>query len=306
MSGSISVGKRFRRWLQQSSLLYALFAATVWFFDVLPWRVARVLGRLGGRLAYAVDLSNVRRARANLELVFPGQTAEWRERVLVACYEHLGRSLTDVCRFRSMTQQELLNDWIVPGPDSHRVMREALAEGRGVLGLSAHAGFWELIGFAFPALGYPLVSIANRISAPRIEYHVKRIRERLGNRIVYQEGALLPLLRSLRDGQTLGIIMDHWAGPEGLLVPFFGRETRTVTSVARIHQKCGTPVVINYMLRRPDGRYDWRAHRVPMPPAAGLSPDEHLRALTLACNKAIEEVILEAPEQWIWMHKRWR
>jgi Kdo2-lipid IVA lauroyltransferase/acyltransferase len=299
-------GKRFRRWLEKSWLLYAAFASTVWVFDHVPRVLGRALGRLGGWMASRVDSRNVQRAMDNLAIAFPDWDARRRRDTVTRCYMHLGQCMTDVCRFRSLSKERLLSVWIDRDPESERVLTEALAEGKGMVGVGAHTGFWELSAFAYSAMGYKSVCVSNRLPAPRINDLVQRIRARFGNVIVHQEGALIHLLRALKNGQAVGIIMDHWGESRSPLVPFFGRETRTVDTVARLHRKTGAPVVSNMMLRRPDGRYVWRFKRIAVPPADGLTEEEHIRAILLACNQDIEAAIREYPEQWTWMHKRWR
>lgn len=298
--------KRFSRWLEHSWLLYAAFAATVWTFDHLPLGVSRALGRFGGRVAYRVDTRNVRRAMQNLAIAFPDWSEEKRRATLKACYQHLGTALTDVCHFRSATAEEILRDWVVRDPQCDRVMQEVLAENKGVLGIGAHLGFWEISGFIFPAMGYPSVCVSNKLTAARIDQMVQRIRARLGNVIVHQEGALVKLLRALKENKSVGLIMDHWGKSSSPKVPFFGKDAETIDTVARLHLKTGAPIITNLMLRQPDGRYRWRCKRMQIPSGEGLTQEQHISAILTVCNKEIEEAIREAPEQWTWMHKRWR
>jgi KDO2-lipid IV(A) lauroyltransferase len=302
----VTLTKRFSRWLEHSWLLYAAFAATVWTFDHLPLSISRALGRFGGRVAYYMDTRNVLRAMKNLKIAFPDWAEAQLRATLKESYKHLGVALTDVCHFRSATAEDLLQNWIVRDPESDRVMREALAENKGVLGVGAHLGFWEIAGFIFPSLGYPSVCVSNKLTAERIDAMVQRIRGRLGNVIVHQEGAVVRLLRALKEGKTVGIIMDHWGKSSSPVIPFFGQDTRTIDTIARLHIKTGAPIISNMMLRQKDGRYLWRCRRLEVRGKDGLTHDEHIRAILTVCNREIEQAIREYPEQWTWMHKRWR
>lgn len=301
-----ALAKRFHRWLEKSWIVYAAFAVTVWILDHLPLGLTRFLGQCGGAIGYHLDTKNVNRAMQNLAIAFPQKTEDERAAILKACYLHLGTSLTDVCHFRSASAEELLKDWIVRPSDCDEVMQEALAEGKGVIGIGGHIGFWELSGFAYPAMGFPCVCVANRLGAPKVDEMVQTIRGRLGNVVVHQEGALIHLLRALKQGKTVGLIMDHWGTTASPIVPFFGKNTRTIDTVARLHRKTGAPIISNLMIRRQDGRYVWRCKRIHVPPGDGVSEDLHIRAILLACNRDLESVIRDNPEQWTWMHKRWR
>jgi Kdo2-lipid IVA lauroyltransferase/acyltransferase len=147
---------------------------------------------------------------------------------------------------------------------------------------------------------------AVRSSAPRIDQLLTSMRSRLGHTVVQKEGALRHLLRALKENNGVGVIMDQHGGQEGKWVPFFGREGSTVDTCARLHLKVGAPMLCNFMLRQSDGRYLWRCREIQVPPSAGQSQDEQIHQILLACNREFEEAIRAAPEQWIWMHKRWR
>lgn len=299
--------KRFHRWLEKSWIVYAAFATTVWIFDHLPLGLSRFIGQCGGAVAYYLDSKNVRRAQQNLALAFPDKSESERTAILKASYLHLGTSLTDVCHFRSASAEDILKNWIVRNPDCDEVMQEALADGKGVIGIGGHIGFWELSGFIYPAMGYPSVCVANRISAPKVDEMVQAIRGRLGNIVVHQEGALIHLLRGLKQGKAIGVIMDHWGTTASPIVPFFGTNTRTIDTAARIHRKTGAPIISNLMIRRQDGRYVWRCKRIHVPPPSDtVSEEVHILAILLACNRDLEAAIRDNPEQWTWMHKRWR
>lgn len=305
-SKKVTAAKRFHRWLEDSWILYAAFATTVWVLDHLPVGFTRFLGQCGGAVGFHLDTKNVARAMQNLAIAFPEKTEEQRRDILKASYLHLGICLTDVCHFRSANAEDLLKNWIVRPPDCDEVMQEALAEGKGVIGIGGHIGFWELSGFLFPAMGYPSVCVANRLGASRIDAMVQRIRGRLGNLIVHQEGALIQLFRALKHGKSVGLIMDHWGGNKAPLVPFFGKNTKTLDTVARMHRKTGAPIVCNLMIRRQDGKYIWRCKRIRIPSGEGVKEETHILAILMACNRDLENVIKDNPEQWTWMHKRWR
>jgi len=303
----LTAAKRFRRWLLHTPILYFVVAFWVYLFDALPLPLARFFGRCGGGLAFHLDRAHRRGSLDNLAIAFPEKNAHERRAILKASYKHLGMVIVEFCHLKSIRPEDLRAHWIVPEDDADGRIRAALAQGKGMIAVGTHIGSWELAGFAFPTLGYPLVSISRRIPSPRVEELVLKIRSRLGNEVVHKEGALRHMLRALKDNKCLGIIMDQYAGRESPWVPFFGREASTIDSVARLHLRTGCPVMFNIMTRRPDGKFRWRCIPIqPPPPVEGESDDARVRGILMACHKEFEAAIRETPEQWLWMHKRWK
>ncbi|HYG73705.1 MAG TPA: hypothetical protein VEK08_01630, partial [Planctomycetota bacterium] len=286
-----SAGKRLRRWLMQSALLYYSVACWVYLIDALPLGFARFLGRCGGRLAYYLDWGHRAIALNNLAIAFPEKDRAEHLRILKACYVHLGLLVVDFCKCKSLTADDV-RTWIVPEDGALDRMNAAKAQNKGIIAVSAHIGSWELAGFAFPTLGFPAVSIARKIVSDRIEALVHHIRTRLGNEVVHKEGALRHMLRAFKEKKALGIIMDQHAGNDSPWIPFFGREASTVDSVARLHIRTGAPAMFNVMIRRPDGKYTWRSRTIQIPPPrTEQSEDERVREILIACNREMEDAI---------------
>jgi KDO2-lipid IV(A) lauroyltransferase len=242
----------------------------------------------------------------NLAIAFPEKDQRERLAILRGSYEHLGLCAADFCHFNKIKPEEVRGAWVVPEEGADELMRKALAQKRGVICVAAHIGFWELSGFAYPSLGYPVVSVSRRIAAPRLEALANRIRTRLGNIVVHKEGALRPLLRALQENKCIGVVMDQRAGREGPWVQFFTRPASTVDTCARLHIKTGAPLISNLTIRRADGRYTWRCRQIAVPPQDGRSNDEYAKAILRAIHCDLEEAIRETPEQWLWVYKRWK
>jgi Kdo2-lipid IVA lauroyltransferase/acyltransferase len=301
-----SLTRRLRHWLQRSWPVYALFHASVVLLDVLPLRVARAIGGFCGRLAFWIDRRHHAAFLQNIAIAFPEKSESERRAILKQSYVHLGVSAADVSRFRSLSAEQV-RAWIVSEEGADARTREALALGRGTIAISGHIGHWELGGFAFPALGFPLVSVARRLEAPRVDALINSIRCRHGNTIIPQEGALRACFFALREKKCVGLVVDQHGGPHGPSVPFFGRAVSTYDIAARLHLLTGAPIVCHLMLRRPDGRYTWRCRRVELPSFSSEVPeDERIHRILAACNRELEAAIRETPEQWLWMHNRWK
>ena len=287
-------------------MAYALASAAMRLVGALPLALARRLGRCCGLLCYHLDRSRRAVCLENLGIAFPEKDHRERLAILRGSYAHLGLCAADFCQFNKIKPEEVRGGWVVPEEGADELMRQALAQERGVICVAAHIGFWELSGFAYPSLGYPVVSVSRRIPGPRLEALANRIRTRLGNTLVYKEGALRPLLRALQENKCIGVVMDQRAGREGLWVQFFTRPAYTVDTCARLHIKTGAPLISNLTIRRADGRYTWRCRQIAVPPQDGMSNDEYAKAILRAIHCDLEAAIRETPEQWLWMYKRWK
>lgn len=295
-----------RQRIVESWLFCTLVRFTVWTMAHLPRGVASTLGAGAGRLFYQLERYRRPLCLSNLSLAFPDKSAAERLAILKASYIHLGRCGADFCRFTRLNKEDLLGKFIVPDADAFDVTRAAFAEGNGVIGVASHIGFWELSGFASNVLGFEkIVSVSRKLPIPRLEEYLTRVRERLGNQIVSQDGALRPILRALKENRSAGILTDLHAGREHPWIPFFGREASTFDTCAKLHLKTGAPLLRVVMFRRPDGRYRWSVKRIEPGPLIG-SEEEKVRHILTAMNRSLEDAIREHPEQWVWMNKRWR
>lgn len=297
--------KRLRYGLLDSWAFCALVRALVWLLGVLPRPLAHALGRAGGSLAYLFDRGHRELCDANLLIAFPEKSDCERRAILKACYRHLGLCAVDFCRMARQKREDLLDQLIVPDPGTLEIAPAVQAEGRGVICIAAHIGFWELLGASSKVLGFDLVSISRKIPSPRLEALVRSVRERFGNRMIEQEGALRAILRNLRENRGAGILVDLHAGRDSPWIPFFGKEASTYDSAARLHLRTGAPLVFGVTVRRPDGRYRLRIRRID-PGFLEGSDNLKVRQILVSINLELEAAIREYPEQWVWMHKRWR
>jgi|ERR1043165_1883843 KDO2-lipid IV(A) lauroyltransferase len=298
--------RRLRQSLMESWLFYALVRVAVWIVAHLPLRLARAFGADVGRTVFHLQRARRPLCLANLSFAFPDKSRTEQLAILKACYTHLGLCGADFCRFTRLEKENLLNKLIVPDADAFEVTRAAFAEGHGVIAVASHIGFWELSGFASNVLGFEkIVSVSRKIPIPRLEEYLTRVRERLGNQMVNQEGALRPILRALRENRSAGILTDLHAGRGYPWIPFFGKEASTFDTCAKLHLKTGAPLLRVLMLRRSDGRYRWSVKRIDPGTLSG-SENDQVRQVLIAINRSLEQAIRENPEQWLWMNKRWR
>ena len=181
-------------------------------------------------------------------------------------------------------------------------LRRAAAAGRGILVLTAHYGNWELLAAAHGLTGLPLSFVVRPLDDPILDDLAGRFRRRSGAELIVKHRAVREVMQALRRGRMVGILLDQNATRgEGVFVPFFGVPASTSKGLALLALRTGAPVVPVFLRREPDGR-----HCMDVRPPLPAPPDEDVLTYTAAFNAAIEAAIRRAPEQWLWMHARWR
>ena len=184
-------------------------------------------------------------------------------------------------------------------------LRAAMDQHGRALLLTAHLGNWELLPVACRLTGYRLSVVLRPLDAPWLDRLATRMRERSGVDLIDKRAALRPVLRALAEGAMVGILLDQNAARrEGVFVPFFGYSASTSKSLAVLAVRTGAPIVPAFIRRDDAGM-----HRVvvgpALPPPSG-DVEAAVTALTARCTEAIEAAVRETPEQWLWMHDRWR
>jgi KDO2-lipid IV(A) lauroyltransferase len=182
----------------------------------------------------------------------------------------------------------------------------ALAAGRGCLYVGAHFGNWEIHAISHAWRGYKVAVLARALDNPRLDARLNGVRQMSGNRVIYKQHALAHVLRSLREDRGVAVLVDqNVQEKDGIFVDFFGRPAATTTVAAALAVKTGCALVPVRAVRRPDGRY----HAI-CDPALDWTPSgdraEDIRRLTQTMTTVIEGWVREHPEQWLWMHRRWK
>lgn len=174
------------------------------------------------------------------------------------------------------------------------------------LGLSAHLGNWELLALAHRLTPYSLTVVVRPLDSPALQALAERVRRKTGVEIIAKRRALGAVLSALAAGRIVGILLDQNATRrEGVFVPFFGRPASTSRALAVLALRTGAPIVPIFARREPGGRHRVSVHPV-LPVPETNDPERAVVELTAACARTIEGAIRETPEQWLWMHDRWR
>lgn len=269
----------------------------------LPRGWAAWLGRRLGDLAFVVVAPRRRVALSNLERALPGVAAAERRRICRASFQHLGLMFVELCTALSRPLERTLEGITVDG--LHH-LRNAVETHGSALVLTAHLGNWELLAVAHRLSGFPLSVVVRPLDAPWLDAVADRLRRKTGIELIYKRGALRPVLGALQRGRLVGILMDQNAGRrEGIFVSFFGWPASTSRSIAVLALRTGTPVVPIFIYRQDLGRHRMVIHPA-LPVDTKADDGDPVAELTQRCTTSIEDAIGAAPEQWLWLHNRWR
>jgi KDO2-lipid IV(A) lauroyltransferase len=268
----------------------------------LPRRLALALGRGLGRVWADLDPRHVQIAVDNLRHAFP----DWDEprllRTARGVYAHFGQVIFDILWMQHRPPVEILALVDVEGRE---ILGKALLERRGVVMATGHIGNWELSGLLLGWLFEPVGVVARPLDNPALDERLVAFRARSGNSVIYKRNALGAVLRMLRDGKGVALVVDqNVQADEGIFVDFFGRRAAPPPG--------GPPPPRGPAARgggggldlRPDGRYVLRFYPVSSRPGAERTAE--VERLTQEINHLIETWVRSAPEQWLWLHRRWK
>ncbi|MFZ5470378.1 MAG: lysophospholipid acyltransferase family protein [Myxococcota bacterium] len=271
---------------------------------VFPLGLASWLGDFFGTLAFLFAARERKKALASLAIAFPELSAAERTRVARASFRHLGRCAFELCGIERL--DAAMEAWVEWSADDRRVLEAALARGRGVVFVSGHVGHWELLARRVALAGFPCQTIAKETTDPRLTALVERFRSSAGLRSIWrgQDGAAKQMLRALKAGEILGLLIDQDTQVQSVFVPFFGRDASTPRAAADLALRTGAAVVLGFCQRVASRRYRLFLQEVRLSHSGDRERDVH--ALTAALTQGIEQAIRRFPEQWVWMHQRWK
>jgi KDO2-lipid IV(A) lauroyltransferase len=270
----------------------------------LPQQLAIGAGRALTFAAYLAVPKLRRIGDLNLKMAFPQMSSDERTHLVRDSMLNLGRHMGEFSRFAAIPAEKLRRSIDCDGLEH---IDAALSLGRGAIIVSAHFGAWEMISFAMSAFNYPFEFLVRRIENPAIERLIDALRTRFGNRTIDKRSAARFMLTTLRAGNLLGLMVDiNVVRDKGIFVDFFGVPACTTFIAAKLALRTGAPMLPVFVpwneTRR---RYVIRVS----PPLAieRTGNEEHdVRQLTEKFTKIVEEQIRRYPDQWLWIHKRWR
>lgn len=272
---------------------------------LLSWRARRGLANLTGGYVMRRNRRRRRASRANLDLAFgDALTPERKEAIAAASFRNFARCLLDaVALIPRLTRDNWHRLVHVPDEDLIRT-RKYLAEGKGLLVMFAHQGNWELMGAAMAFMDLAPINVVAKRQADWANAYIEGLRSRTGNRVIYKEGAVRRTLKALKQGEIVGLAIDQNFS-QGIFVPFFGVPAATVDSLGALARASGAPIVPLLCYPNEDGSYTGRL----LPALRPHQTEDKARDVfdtTRDCLAALEDLIRERPELWLWSHKRWK
>jgi len=270
----------------------------------LPRGAARLVAGGIALFAYCI-LGRLRRVgERNLELAFPQLTIHERQQILRGVFRSLGRQLVEFCRMTRYTPENT-RDWIrTEGLDRYLA---AKARGKGVLIVTGHLGAWELSSFYHSLVGYPMSMVARPLDNRRLDAYVNGIRCMHGNNVLNKDDFARGLLTAMRRGETVGILMDtNMTPPQGVFVEFFGKQACAASGVARVALKTGAAVLPGFMVWEQAERHYVLHFGRQLEFEKSGNAEADILAATQQCTSAIESWIRRYPDQWLWIHRRWK
>jgi KDO2-lipid IV(A) lauroyltransferase len=291
--------RRPRRWTARlEPLVPPLVHAFSALLGRLPWPAVQRLGRGLGRLAWSLGRRDRGRTLDHLALAFPDLSASDRQALGRDCFRHQGMNLAECLHLLHKDCADIARHVEVQGWEEIVRARES---GRPLVLVTGHCGNWELLAATLNCRGLGMAVVARSLDEPRLQGMLAGLRRRFGTATIERgsEGAARQILGTLRRGGVLGMLIDQDTKVDGVWVPFFGHPAFTPVGAAKIALRQGTEVIPAFIERRPDG-----SHLVRVQKALELPQDA--QEATAVMTRAIEEQVRRRPEQWVWMHRRWR
>lgn len=271
---------------------------------LLPRWLAIKGGKAVGAIAYAVLPHLRRNAEANLRLAFPNLNEAERQQIKRGTFRNLGRLLGEVSQFPKLNRKNIESIVGYVGLENYL---DAVARGRGVILLTGHIGAWELSVFAHSIYGHPMSFLARRVDNPLVEQLAEQNRTRFGNRSIDKKNSVREVLKTLKSGGVVGILADlNSSREEGVFCDFFGIPACTTAGVATLALRTGAVVLPGYLVWDEVAKIHRLHFEKPVETISTGNRDEDVQTNTANYTKVIESIVRRYPDQWLWIHRRWR
>lgn len=289
---------------------YVATRAAAMTYNALPDASARRLARSVGRATYRVDAKHRRRATDTIATCFEHWSTKQVAHVAGESFEHLLELVSEIIRLPHLINPSNWTGRVRPRIDDHfESLIDLASSGRPLIMLTGHLGNWELLGCTLALAGYPIQGLARPLDNPLTNRWLVGIRENLGMGVLDKFDAGRGMFDYLRAGKHVAFVADQNAGPRGLFVPFFGRLASTYRSVASLARRTDTPIVCGGAHRVASGKGQWhyviKAQDVIFPEQWLDRPDPEYY-ITARYTRAIEQLIRDCPQQYIWFYRRWK
>lgn len=290
--------KRFIKYIK-SIIEFVVFLIICMPLALLPNKISAKAGEAMGMLFHRFWASRRKVALENITgamergAISVDMTAEELVRLN---FKHMGRSITELIKLLFGLADNIIENVTLEGMENYR---RAEAKGKGVIIAGGHCGNWELMFSLSSIIDNDFYGVVRKQSNPFMNSLIVKTRKRFGSRVIYKQGALRAFLRALKAGDTVGVAVDQATQTEGVRIDFLGAPAWTTRMPAILAKRTGAAVVPVFNFRKPDGSFTTYAM-----PEVEITGDE--LADTKRISASVEDYIRKHPEQWLWIHKRWK
>ena len=288
-------------WLAQ----YAALRVVETLLRCFPIDANLATARWVGRLLYLADRRHRRRALGNLRASFPGASPTAIRRMARRSFEHMIMVGVEFLCLTRLMQFNSYFRYIEMGPSLDRFL-DLVSSNRPCIIVSGHFGNWEMGAYGMAAMGFPTTSVGRPLDNPYLDAHVRKIREFSGQRILSKYGMTAEAFGRLEAGTCLAFPADQDAGRRGFFVEFFGRKASVYKSIAYLALESGAPIVVGGAYRTGQ-RFHYHAVITDIiEPAEYEKSLDGAMAITQRFTSALERLVRMAPDQYLWVHRRWK
>ena len=270
----------------------------------IPKSIIHFLGNLLGILIYYIDFTHRRIVKRNLKFAYP----EWKDgeicKIAGRIFRNVGITVFEILQMGFFSKEDFLRNIRIKGEEH---LKNAVAGGKGVIIISAHLGNWEAASLFSPCyLGYPVTVVARNIESGFVNRRLIKFRSRFGNSVIDKEGALPEMMNTLRNGKILALLIDQGTKrSEGVELLFFGKKVTVTPAAAMLALRCKSPVIPVFCVREDDRKLTI----IVEPPVQLVRTNnlrEDLKTNSQVMTDIIEDIVRKYPDQWLWLHKRWK
>lgn len=282
--------------------LYYLAVIGGFIIAILPLRVGLFFANLAGKAGFAILRRERRKTLANLREAFPEKTNAEIERIAKGVFSNLCKNAVEWVNTYKLNKKNI-DKWVKS--EGFEKVKSAFSKGKGVIILTSHFGNWELLGICFLLKGYPGTVIVRRIYFDRYDEFINKVRTSKGIGIIYRDESPKKVLRLLKQNKAVGILADQdMDSVDGVFVDFFGKPAYTPKAPVALALASGASIIPCFMIR------ERNRHRLiitdPIRLVEKSNKEETIKFNTQQWSHVVESYIRRYPEDWVWMHRRWK
>lgn len=281
--------------------VYKIF---VFVIKYTPRAISNVILNFLAFLAYTLDKKHRKFARVNLDLAYEDRMSdEEKTRIIKKCYKNLLYNLRDFVENQGISRKKLLEKVIIHNQEIYEKFK---SRGKNIIFQTAHYGNWELLSLAIGARYGLLWVVGRNLDSPRMNQILQKNREQFNVHMLEKKGAIRGLLRGLKDGNNIGLLVDqNTTEKDGILIDFFGKRARHTPSAALMARKTGAVILPTFITTKDYQTYDITFYE-PIVTHRSEDHDRDIKQSVQAQADITQKVIEEKPDEWFWLHRRWK